>query len=257
MEKIKSIGSVIAVVYVFIGFFSGVFFYGQSRVQCIEEHGWFKGFVVGCDVIEGNFGPTKPPGFVTSQLKGLVWPYYFFFASTEQKEGVDNEAGEYPFGLSVEEQLKAASNSIEMLDIAKVTARCSIVLNVNAEGIRRQDPDIYKRMIESSNELIALSRSMTLVHLMDKGDWLSDSSSIDTKEARHAVEVKVSELLAFYQAPFDTLIENIASGKTMAFNETAQELYRSDFETCVDISRTDYGLAPFEQMLEILPLPAS
>ena len=38
MEKIKSIGSVAAVIYFFIGFF-GLFFYGQARVKCIEEHG--------------------------------------------------------------------------------------------------------------------------------------------------------------------------------------------------------------------------
>lgn len=203
-------------------------------------------------MIEGNFGPAEPPSFVTSQLKGLFWPYYLFFAPTEQQKGVTNEVGEYSFGFSVEEQLTAASNSIEMLDMAKVAARCSIVLSVNAEAMRRQKPELYKKMIESSEELIDLSRSMTLLHLMTSEDWINNSSSIDIKGARDAVEIKVSKLLAYYQTPFDRMIKDIASGKVTAFNETAQKLYRSDLETCIDFSRTDHGFSPFEQILERL-----
>lgn len=255
MEKIKAIGGMIASFYFFISFLFGLYFYEQSTAQCIEEHGLFKGLVVGCDVIEGNFGPASPPNHITSQLKGLLWPYHLFFTSTEQPKDIAKDAGRYPFGISVEDQMKAASTSIEMLDQAKVAARCSIVLNVNAEAVRQHNHELYDKMTESSKQLLALARSMTLVHLMTVEDWLNNASPIYSNRAEQAVDVQVSKLLARYRAPFDMIIEKLENGEQPAFNETAKKLYRSDIKTCIGFSQHDYGLPSFEKILERITTP--
>jgi hypothetical protein len=49
----------------------------------IEQNGFLKGFFLGCDVIEGRFGPMNPPSYVTSQLQGFVWPYYLLREKNE------------------------------------------------------------------------------------------------------------------------------------------------------------------------------
>lgn len=250
MERFKTNGSILLIIYLIIGFFSGIFFYGQAKSNCIEQHGWFKGLVLGCDVIEGNFGPSRAPSHVTSQLKGLFWPYYFFLSSSEIDRSVINVNAEYPFGTPVEEQLAAVSKSVNMFDNVKIAVRCSVILKVNAEGVRRSDSDLYDKLTEGSDKLSDTAHSMMLMHFILTNNILESSLPIDISGLRSNVKSDVSKQIAFYETPFDDLIERIENGTVKPFNEEAQKIYRKDIEMCIDYSMSEYGLEPFEDILE-------
>lgn len=252
MERFRTIVSLVVFFYFIVSFFSGIYFYGQAKTECIEQNGWFKGLVIGCDVMEGNFGPANPPIFLKSQLKGLFWPFHFFFTSSDTDSSVSNVAEGYPFETSVEEQLEFASNSVNMFDRVKINARCSVILRVNAEGSRRSHPELSSKLLEGSDKLNNVANSAMLMHLIITKDILESTSPIDLSNLRSEVNSEVSKQIAFYETPFNNLLDRIGSGTLKAFNEEGQKTYLKDIETCIYFNNLDYGLAPLEDILERL-----
>ena len=93
MDKLRSgaLATVylIAFLYILTSVLAGIVIFGQGRYECAQKVGIIKGIFIGCDVIEGRFGPMNPPKFATSMLKGLIWPYYLFFSDDTNAEATE------------------------------------------------------------------------------------------------------------------------------------------------------------------------
>jgi hypothetical protein len=159
MVRLKGLGYVFIFIYVIVSFFSGLFFYGQSKSECIEKNGFWEGFFLGCDVIEGRFGPADPPGFVTSQLKGLFWPYYLFFDTKDselptQPKIIRDIIEQYPYKLSLSE----IESELTGEKFKETVMRCGGILQAFINGVSNQGtkiPEAGKRFVELS--LLAMS----------------------------------------------------------------------------------------------------
>jgi hypothetical protein len=255
MQKLKGLGYVLIFIYVIVSFCSGIFFHGQSRVKCIEQHGFWKGGIVGCDVIEGNLSPTALPSFLTSQLKGLFWPYHFFFDTKDSERPISSNSpsSEYPFEKSVIKQYDAA---IEPLERAQTYARCQVWLMLTAEGLKRSDENMYSKLIASSNlskhmaeELllmnIYLNRSPNTILTQDmKSEFIDEAIIESQKYATH------------YTNLYDEIL-TVAAAKLnqgSKYSESAQKAYQEDLKACIGMS-SEVHTIPLTELLDTLSEP--
>lgn len=249
MNRLRVISSITLSIYLAISFFSGFYFYAQGEFKCAKNNGWLNEVVFGCDLLQGNFAPTEPPSFVSSQFKGLIWPYYLFAELSKSNNSKSNHTESYPFEVSVEEQLTAISSSPSMLDIAKITTRCSVTLKQYAKEVRQANVGLYEKLNEGSKKLNSVSDSAMLMHIIMTGDILDITPPIDISKLRSKVKNKVAKQAVNYQMPFDTLIEIFLSN---GVSDRTQEVLNKDLMLCVEKSKSSYSLAPLEVILDKL-----
>lgn len=252
MNRLRVISSIALSVYLAISFFSGFYFYAQEEFKCAKNNGWLNEVVFGCDLLQGSFAPTKPPNFVSSQLKGLIWPYHLFAKLSQSNNSKSNHTENYPFGVSVEEQLTAISSSPSMLDIAKITTRCSVTLKQYAKEVKQANVNLYEKLNEGSKRLNSVSDSAMLMHIIMAGDISDITPPIDISILRSKVKNKVAKQAVNYQIPFDNLIETFLSNGVKNLSNRTQEILNKDLTLCVEKSKSSYSLAPLEVILDKL-----
>jgi hypothetical protein len=255
MERLKGFGYVFIFIYVIVSFFSGLFFHGQSRVKCIEQHGFWMGGIVGCDVIEGNLGPTTPPSFLTSQLKGLFWPYHFFFDTKDPERPISssNPSSEYPFEKSVVQQYDAA---IEPPERAQTYARCQVWLALTAEGLKRSDENMHSKLIASSNSSKHMAEELLLIN-----KYLNRSANtILTQDMKSEfideVIIESQKYATYYRNLYgEILIEAAARlNQGSKYSESTQKAYQEDLEACIGMS-SEVHTIPLTELLDTLSEP--
>jgi hypothetical protein len=255
MERLKSFGYVFIFIYVIVSFFSGLFFHGQSRVKCIEQHGFWMGGIVGCDVIEGNLSPAALPSFLTSQLKGLFWPYHFFFDTkdSERPISINSPSSKYPFEKSVIQQYDAA---IEPLEDAQASARCQVLLALAAEGLKQSDESMHSKLMLLSNSSKHMAERMLLINkYSNKG---SNTRLSQDMKAEFIAEVMAESQK--YNTYYTNLYDDILTGvmdelkQGRKNSESTQKAYQEDLETCIDIS-SEAPTIPLTELLDILSEP--
>lgn len=252
MDRLKGFGYVFIFIYVIVSFFSGLFFHGQSRVKCIEQHGFWMGGIVGCDVIEGNLSPTALPSFLTSQLKGLFWPYHFFFdiKDSEMPVSSNSPASEYPFEKTVEQQ---ASN-----EFIKAYARCDVLLTVTAEGVKRSNESLHRKLIGSANSSKHMAESLLLANKYSYIDAGTALSSDMKRELIEEVTTEVHKYTNHYIKLYDDLgtesVNMLKQGRV--YSESAQKTYQEDVTNCLELSGiSNPQPKPLTELLDILPEP--
>jgi hypothetical protein len=255
MERLKGFGYVFIFIYVIVSFFSGLFFHGQSRVKCIEQHGFWMGGIVGCDVIEGNLSPAALPSFLTSQLKGLFWPYHFFFDTKDSERPIrsNSPSSKYPFEKSVIQQYDAA---IEPLEDAQASARCQVLLALAAEGLKQSDESMHSKLMFLSNSSKHMAERMLLINkYSNKG---SNTRLSQDMKAEFIAEVMAESQK--YNTYYTNLYNDILTGvmdelkQGRKNSESTQKAYQEDLETCIDIS-SEAPTVPLTELLDILSEP--
>jgi hypothetical protein len=257
MQRLKVLGYTFIFIYVIVSFCSGIFFYGQSRVKCIEQHGFWKGGFLGCDVIEGDFGPSALPSFVTSQLKGLFWPYYLFFDAKDSERPIssNNPASEYPFEKSVSQQYDAA---IEPNEIAQTYARCQVWLAITAEGFKQSDENMHSKLIASSNSSKHMAERLLLMNkYSNKGANKILSQDMESEFIDEAVTESL-KYAAYYNNFYDEIVTKamVLLKQGRKYSESTQKAYQEDLKTCIDLSSAAPNQAiPLTELFDILSDP--
>jgi len=253
-NKLKSVLHAFLGIYVMTSFIAGLYFYGQGRVSCIKEVGFFKGFFIGCDVLDGNFGPLRPPNFVASQLKGLVWPYHAFISKNEVVI-VSSEGSPID---STEQEVPKRNSRIE-----QQAGRPSATRDTNQYYVFEQS--IEKQLEESQSaegDAKVLMRCEALTALIRKG-FESESA---TREA--AIDLKRGEARLRHEAKaqlfFNYLVNNKqpksewtlktkkdterkVNANLMKYYTTYQKKYKDMFARALEILNQGKELHPVEQ----------
>jgi hypothetical protein len=255
MERLKGLGYVFIFIYVIVSFLSGLFFYGQSKAECIEQNGFWKGVFLGCDVIEGNFGPTALPSFVTSQLKGLFWPYYLFFDAKDSERPIssNNPASEYPFEKSVIQQYDAA---IDPLEGAQAYARCQVWLALTAEGLKKSDENMHSKLMISSNSLKHMAERMLLINKYSNKGANTRLSQDMKSEFIAEVITESQKYTTYYTNLYDEILTEAEAilKQGRKYSESTQKAYQEDLKACIDIS-SEAPTISLTELLEILSEP--
>jgi hypothetical protein len=237
MQKLKGLGYLLIFIYAIVSFCLGIFFHGQSRVKCIEQQGFWKGGILGCDAIEGNLSPTARPNFLTSQLKGLFWPYHFFFDEKDSERPIssNNPALEYPFEKSVSQQYDAA---IEANEIAQTYARCQVWLAITAEGFKQSDENMHSKLIVSSNSSKHMAERLLLTNIYLKKSAYELLSQDTKSEFIVEAVTEPQKYAAYYKYFYDEIVtEAMALLKQgRKYSESTQKAYQEDLKTCIDMS---------------------
>jgi hypothetical protein len=252
MEKLKDLGSILIGIYMLISFFSGLFFYGQSKVECIEQNGFWKGVFLGCDVIESRFGPANPPSYVTSQLKGLIWPYYLFFdvKDSERPISSNSPSSEYLFEKTVEQQVSS--------ELIKALARCDALLSVAAEVVKRSNKSLHRNFIGSANSLKHMAESLLLVNKYSYIDAGTALSSDMKRELIEEVTTEVQKYTNHYIKLYDGLLAESANmvKQGRVHGESVQKTYQEDVTNCIEMSvDSNPQPKPLTKLLDTLSEP--
>jgi hypothetical protein len=255
MQKLKGLGYVLIFIYVIVSFCSGIYFFGQSRVKCIEQHGFWKGGVLGCDVIEGNFGPTALPSFVTSQLKGLFWPYYLFFDTKDSERPISSNSpsSEYPFEKSVIKQYDAA---IEPLERAQTYARCQVWLTLTAEGLKRSDESMHSKLIASSNLSKHMAEEFLLINIyLNRSPNTILTQDMKSEFIDEAI-IESQKYATYYTNLYDEILTEAAAklNQGSKYSESVQKAYQEDLKACIGMS-SEVHTIPLTELLDTLSEP--
>jgi len=255
MQKLKGLGYIIGFIYMLVSFCTGIFLYGQSRVKCIEQHGFWMGGIMGCDVIEGNFGPTELPSFLTSQLKGLFWPYHFFFDTKDSERLIssNNPASEYPFEKSVIQQYDAA---IDPLEGAQAYARCQVWLALTAEGLKQSDENMHSKLMISSNSSKHMAERMLLIDKYSNKGANTRLSQDMKSEFIAEVITESQKYTTYYTNLYDEILTGAVAKLKQGrkYSESTQKAYQEDLKACIDIS-SEAPTIPLTELLDILSEP--